>query len=333
MKKLGWSLLGLYLLILLLRETLVFAKQNFGSISLAFFIIGGAWWASSNINKKANDAKKRTEDALSDKILQTSRKDYIHNFKIIKEIGWVNVKDCTSPQDIERALKIEAAQRGGNAITKLHWTTHKQTYVAGRGKKGNPYYQNKTVYDGEGYAVEIQKNMPAKTSIRQNLTNSEKLESVGYPSGWVALDGNNLFGKIHEQLKDVEHSFNVLRSFLLRLSHSPYKAHVFWDGKFVSFANALDPSSRDQNFEKWLQTKLSIQQENLTISSFDQRADVLLVPWAHAKSAAVISNDNFNKDYEDALIASKADSLKKSGRLLQFHFISGEIIVPEMTSL
>ena len=333
MKRLGWSLLGLYVAILLLRETLAFAKQHFGLISLAFLIVASAWWILSSANKKANDAQKKTEDALSNKILQTSRKDYIHNFKIIREIGWVSVKDCSSPQDIERALKIEAAQRGANAITKLHWTTNKQTYVAGHGKKGNPYYQNKTVYDGEGYAVEIQKNIPTKTHIRQNLTDSEISENVGYPSGWVALDGNNLFGKIHEQLKDVEHSFDVLRSFLLKLSYSPYKAQVFWDGKFVSFANALDPSSRNENFEEWLQIKLSIQKENLTISSFDQRADVLLVPWAHTKSAAVISNDNFDKDYEDALIATKADSLKKSGRVLKFHFISGEIIIPEMTSL
>ena len=333
MKRLGWSLLGLYVALLLLRETLTFAKQHFGVISLAFCIVASAWWILSSANKKANEAHRRTEDALSNKILQTSRKDYIHNFKIIKEIGWVSVKGCSSPQAIERALKIEAARREANAITKLHWTTRKQTYVAGHGKKGNPYYQNQTVYDGEGYAVEVQKNPATKSNSHHNTTYNENSESLGYPAGWVAIDGNNLFGKIHEQLKDVEHSFAVLRSFLLKLSHSPYKAHVFWDGKFVSFAHALDPTSRDENFEKWLQIKLSIQQENLTISSFDQRADVLLVPWAHIKSAAVISNDNFNKDYEDALISVKADSLKKSGRILKFRFISGEIIVPEMTSL
>ena len=85
--------------------------------------------------------------------------------------------------------------------------------------------------------------------------------------------------------------------------------------------------------EKWLQEKLNISAENLTVSDFEQGADVLIVSWASTKSAAVISNDNFNKDYQDGLIISKANNLKSKGLLLKFSFIAGEIIIPEMTAV
>lgn len=333
MKKSGWSIVGFILLLLIFKEIFIYVKQNFAVIFGIFGALFLGILALSASARKAQEQRNSEERELSAKVLQTSRNEYIRGYKISREIGWVNVRDCASTQDVEQKLRAAAAQKGANAITKLHWKLRKESYQAGRGKKGNPYYRSRTVYDGEGFAVTIEPVAARKENANPRVSAEQASQLVGYPSGWVALDGNNIFGKIHEQTNDVERSFGIFRAFLLKLNHSPYKPHVFWDGKFVKFAHAMDASSRGTNFEKWLQEKLSIPAENLTVSVFEQRADVLIVPWAFAKSAAVISNDNFNKDYEDGLITSKAGELKNKGLLLKFNFIAGELVVPEMTAL
>lgn len=333
MNKFVWRIVGFILLLMFLKEIFIYVKENFavifgilGALFLGFFALLGS-------TQKAQEQQNSKERELSGKILQTSRNNYIRGYKILSEVGWVNVRNCISTQDCETKLRAAAAQNGANAVINLHWTIRKESYQAGRGKKGNPYYRSRTVYDGEGIGVTIEPVSVKKESTRQRVSIQEKSPSAGYPSGWVALDGNNIFGKIYEQTNDVERSFNIFKSFLLKLKHSPYKTHVFWDGKFVSFAHAMDASSRGTNFDKWLQQKLGNSAENLTVSDFEQRADVLIVPWAHVKSAAVISNDNFNKDYQDGLISSKAVDLKSKGLLLKFEFIAGELIVPELTAL
>lgn len=333
MKKSGWGIVGFVFLLMILKEIFIFVEEN----SVAIFGILGALFlvvlALSASYQKAQEAQNSKERELSAKILQTSRSDYIRGYKILGELGWVNVRDCVSVQDFEQKLRAAAAQKGANAVIKMHWKIRKESYEAGRGKKGNPYYRSRTVYDGEGFCVTIAQTSTKKESMRQQTSSQEPTPATGYPSGWVALDGNNIFGKVHEQTNNIEQTFEIFESFLLKLKHSPYKLHVFWDGKFVSFAHALDASSRGAHFEKWLQEKLNIPAENLTISDFEQRADVLIVPWAHAELAAVISNDNFNKDYQDGLITSRAVDLNRKGLLLKFKFISGELIIPELTAL
>ena len=333
MKKSGWGFLGIAFLLLIVRDIYFYIQQNLTTIS----IIGGAiliiFFTFSEIIKKAKEQKNTQERLLSNQITQTSRSDYIRGYKILREAGWVNVRGCETTQLVEQKIRAEATQKGANAVIKLHWKMRKESYVAGRGKKGNPYYRNRTVYDGEGLGVIVEKSTPQKRQVNTTILNKVTSSNAGYPSGWVALDGNNIFGKIHEQTNDVEHTFNILRTVIRKLSHSPYKPHVFWDGKFVTFAHATDPSSRGINFENWLQEKLGIPSGNLTVSEFIDRADILIVPWAYTKKAAIISNDNFNKNYEDDLIASKAQELKNLGLLLKFSFIAGELVIPEMTSL
>lgn len=333
MKKSGWNVVGFVILLLIFRDIFFYVKQNFAIILgiSAVLLLGFLVYSASA--RKAKEEQDSKERELSGKILQTSRTDHIRGHKTLSEIGWVNVRDCSSTQDVEQKLRAAAAEKGANAVIKMHWKIRKESYQAGRGKKGNPYYRSRTVYDGEGLGIRVEPVSPKKTPKSQGLPVENTSRAGGYPSGWVALDGNNIFGKIHDQTNDVENSFHIFKTFLLKLTHSPYKPHVFWDGKFVSFAHATDESSRGTNFEKWLQEKLGISAENLTVSDFNQRADVLIVPWAFTKSAAVISNDNFNKDYQDGLITSKAESLKSQGLLMKFNFIAGEIIVPEMTAL
>jgi hypothetical protein len=330
-----WTIVGLYVALAILSSIFRFVKENFMTISVWVGLIAFAAIILGNYSKKKNDERLRKEKDLIKKIQRTSRSDFVRGYKISREVGWVNISDCSSTQEVEEKLKLKAAEIGANAIIKLHWNMRKESYVAGHGKKGNPYYKNRSVYDGEGVAAIIEKSNPRTRRESGNSKNSTTRaeHQDGYESGWIAIDGNNVFGEVFKQIDDTSATFAILRKFFLKLSHSPYKAHIFWDGKFVKFAHATDASSRGEGLEAILKSNLGISSESLTISKQGQRADTLLVPWAHAKSAVIISNDNFLKDYEDLLIAGKAKDLRNANRILKCNFIAGEIIVPELIAL
>jgi len=330
-----WIIVGLYVALAVLSSIFQFAQENFVTISVWVGLLALAVLILGNHSKKKNDERLRKESELIKKIQRTTRSDFVRGYKIIREVGWVNISDCSSTQEVEEKLKLKAAEIGANAIIKLHWNTRKESYVAGHGNKGNPYYKNRSVYDGEGVATIIEKSHPRMRRESSNSKNSitKAGHQSGYEAGWIAIDGNNVFGEVFKQIDDTSATFAILRKFFLELSHSPYKAHIFWDGKFVKFAHATDESSRGEDLETILKSNLGIGSESLTISEQGQSADTLLVPWAHAKSAAIISNDNFLKHYEDYLIAGKAKDLRNASRILKCNFISGEIIVPELTAL
>ena len=62
-------------------------------------------------------------------------------------------------------------------------------------------------------------------------------------------------------------------------------------------------------------------------------ADADIIAWATLKKAAIISNDNFNKEIEDEIILSRASALKERGLLMKFSYSAGDILVPRLTSL
>lgn len=79
--------------------------------------------------------------------------------------------------------------------------------------------------------------------------------------------------------------------------------------------------------------KFDIDEEMLTISRKGQRVDDIIVPWAHARNAAIVSSDNFSKSDVDGLIISKVHELRSRGLLLKPNYIVGEVIVPELTAI
>lgn len=321
-----WIIVGLYFALAVLGSIFRFVQENFVTISVWVGLIALAAIILGYYSKKENDERLRKENELIKKIQRTSRSDFVRGYKVNREVGWVNISDCSSTQEVEEKLKLKAAEIGANAIIKLHWKMRKESYVAGHGKKGNPYYKNRNVYDGEGVAAIIEKSEPRtrrESGISKKAVTKAEHQS-GYEAGWIAVDGNNVFGEVFKQIDDTSATFAILRKFFLKLSHSPYKAHIFWDGKFVKFAHATDASSRGEDLETILKSNLGMGSESLTISEQGQSADTLLVPWAHAKSAAIISNDNFSKDYEDHLIAGKAKDLRNASRVLKCNFIAGK---------
>ena len=339
MQKFLWSLFGAYIALLLIREVFWFVRDNFTVIASVLGVVVLGFSYLSNLRSKALEEKRKEDEGFLRKIEKTTRSDNFRNYRITKDFGWINVSDCETTQDVEDSIKIEAAQKGANAVIKMHWRPRKESYVAGHGKKGNPYYRNRTVYDGEGVAVKIEqiKKTSIKTASKSpkesDRSSLSKPTTAGYSSGWIGIDGNNVFGKIFDQTNDAELSFQIMRKYLLKLKNSPYKYQVFWDGKFTKFTHALKIEPLNAKLEDVLTHNLSISNAELTTSEVGQRVDDLIVPWAHIKTCAVISNDSYSKDYEDELIVQKSSQLKEMGLVLKFEVIAGEIVVPELTGI
>lgn len=274
-----------------------------------------------------NNTDKKEERAYAEMIKAVTRSDFLKGKIIASEIGWVRVSGCKNTEVAEHKLKAQAGKLGANGLIKFHWTQRKESYVAGRGKKGNPYYKNRTLYDAEGVAVKWSKEIESPLVDRENITPRR------WEAGWVALDGNNIFGSIYEQSKDIDSSFATFRTFLIKLEQSPYKFHLFWDGKFIKFLHAVEENSRGKPLKDVLIEKLGVDAKNLTISDNSQRIDDLIVPWAHAKNSVIVTRDKFSKPNEDTLINSKAVDMRAKGKILKHSVIAGDIIVPELVAI
>ena len=71
------------------------------------------------------------------------------------EIGWIKLTKLDSPAEYERELKRLAIMAAGCAAIKSYWSKNVESYVAGHGAKGNPYYRTHTTYSGEALVVGI----------------------------------------------------------------------------------------------------------------------------------------------------------------------------------
>jgi hypothetical protein len=79
-----------------------------------------------------------------------TRGEYIRGYDIDRTLRRIEVKEvarCKNSGEVEDCLKRYCAQIGANGYIKFFWDKklehHEQTYVAGYGNKGNPYYRTK----------------------------------------------------------------------------------------------------------------------------------------------------------------------------------------------
>ncbi|EET48370.1 hypothetical protein [Thalassobium sp. R2A62] len=155
-----------------------------------------------------------------------------------------------------------------------------------------------------------------------------------YGSGPVAIDGANLWGRVYSDTdEDHQKAFEAVANLLVRLKASGYDPHVFWDSKFHRFAKHLQLAGLSEGLPNMLSELLSIEKQMITVSQRGLAADADIIAWATLKEAAIISNDNFNKEIEDEIILSRAISLKERGLLKKFSHSAGDIVVPGLTNL
>jgi hypothetical protein len=166
----------------------------------------------------------------------------------------------------------------------------------------------------------------------------EKLEaqtSKIYRSGPVAIDGANLWGRVYSDTdENHQKAFEAVANLLVRLKASGYDPHVFWDSKFHGFAkHSLKLPGVNEGLPNMLSELLSIERQMITVSQVGLAADADIIAWATLKKAAIISNDNFDKEIEDEIILSRASALKERGLLMKFSYSAGDILVPRLTNL
>lgn len=75
-----------------------------------------------------------------------TRYEYLRDARIVQTLGQVFVfTQCDSPAQVQDLLKIKTLLSGGNAYINFFWKResqhHEQTYRAGTGRAGNPYYR------------------------------------------------------------------------------------------------------------------------------------------------------------------------------------------------
>jgi hypothetical protein len=121
----------------------------------------------SQVKHLSPDGLIRIEQAHKEYLERTSRwagcsrQDFLRGFHIIKEIGLIRESGYDDPAEVEAALKRHCLQIGGNGCIKFFWDKHirhhEEEYVAGHGKKGNPYYRSRhwTTADFSGHAVAV----------------------------------------------------------------------------------------------------------------------------------------------------------------------------------
>lgn len=81
---------------------------------------------------------------------------------ITRRLGLIRVVDeCRDPAEVAKLLKLEAVIAGGNSYVEFFWDKHirhhEEEYIAGYGRKGNPYYRTRhwTTQYFTGHAVAV----------------------------------------------------------------------------------------------------------------------------------------------------------------------------------
>ena len=183
-------------------------------------------------------------------------------------------------------------------------------------------------------AKKFLENEESQQGIKKQKAKPKAQTLKMYGSGPVAIDGANLWGRVYSDThEDHQKAFEAVANLLVRLKASGYDPHVFWDSKFHRLATHLQLAGLSEGLPNMLSELLTIEKQMITVSQRGLAADADIIAWATLKKAAIISNDNFNKEIEDEIILSRASSLKERGLLKKFSHSAGDIVVPGLTNL
>ena len=287
--------------------------------------------STSRSQKEKKQAKEKAENRrLVSQILKVTTQSNFKNYTSVRNLDWVYSHECINKEELDFDLRLKAAKKKANAL--IYKKSKKE-------KNGR--------LSGKAYAVIIEDSRTANSGNipylpRETILSGEVLsENKSKKFGWVALDGNNIFGEINEQVDDPHESFKIFKKFINQLENSPYKFILFWDSNFWGFAmttGLIDKKKpnvlKSQQLKDLLSDLLRINESKILISQEGINADDPLITWAHKNNAAVVSNDNFKKkDGEDYQIYKKADNLRKQDLLKKFQCITSQVIVPGLTEL
>lgn len=293
-----------------------FQSDEGKEILLAIIVFAFAGWVALVHFKRKKAHKKEIEarenSLLAASVTHISRQEYIRGFIETKRFGWVRTCTQENRENVEYELKLEAARLGANALINYYWSSDNETYQAGTGPKGNPYYKNRRVYGGEAIAISISKSQSPQKNERRRKERFRKVLDVN-----LVLDGSNIVG----------HSgwdFTPLKALVSALEKASIRYIVFFDNSIFRTLKERGKISEQQDIHSALSNVLSIQKANILVTPVKEEADPYIIEYASKNGSAVVSRDNF-EDFKD-----EYPWLMSSDRKLNFSVVNGEILVPKL---
>tara|TARA_B110000908_G_C10173896_1_gene412243 strand:- start:30 stop:1079 length:1050 start_codon:yes stop_codon:yes gene_type:complete len=277
---------------------------------------------------KINAAKNEKEQQeLISKVKHFTKSNRINNYQKVKEKGWIRTEGQNTREEVENILKLKAAKRDCNAVMEFSWHTEKVSYVAGKGPKGNPYYNNRTVFSGEAIAVtlkKIPKKIPQKTTKKQIEPKTKTKKQAEnkpvfkkYEAKSLILDGNNIVGR-------AEWKFDAIASLLGKLKDAGYDFTVFFDNNIYRALKENELISDTETIKESISKAINQDEKNIVVTPAGVQADSFILELADQQNSAVISNDKFT-DFE----AHYPEIL--NDRLLKFEVINDTVLIPKLT--
>lgn len=321
----GWSIVLAFFATGVIQLAFEFLGSTEGKVTVITFIVAmlliAAWSQAQSEKKLAEQAEVERRNAeIRKKIKRFERGDHIPGFRVTKDLGWVRTGDQETREAVESALKLDAANRGANAIIKYYFTTERKPYQAGTGPKGNPYYRNKTFFSGEAVAVvteEKAKPFTATTNTSRDFR-ARKPEFRKFRGTSLVLDGNNIVGASRW-------SMEPMRTFVMELKKTGYDFHVFFDNSIRITASRHDLLQQGQEISDALSAYLDLKKNSISVATGRAEADSFIIEKATRTNAAIVTNDNYD-DYK-----AEYPWLNENERLLKFQVFGSEVLVPRLT--
>lgn len=300
-----------------LQENMFFVT----SVITISIILIGVFSAKAAQSKKESATAERE---LASKIKHFTKQEFINGFNITKDFGWVRAKGEKTREQVEKTLKARAARYGANAVMKFSWQSERETYQAGRSKRGNPYYKNRTVYNGEAVAVLLQASGKSRENTASKVVKlteeqtsfNKKPTFKKYLGKKIVLDGNNIVGCS-------DWSFQPLTLFMEKLAETNYEYTLFFDNNIYRALKESNLILKDETIPKSISRVTGIEERCIVVTPAGVEADSFILELAVQQKSAVISNDRY-ADFKETYPSVFDDYL------LKFELVGGTILVPKL---
>ena len=150
-----------------------------------------------------------------------------------------------------------------------------------------------------------------------NYTDVEKSDNTVFI---FAVDANNLLGLVEWDLKR-------FADFINELERDDMATHLFFDygiKKTLKNGNLLKPK---ETVQIALCRIFKRDKYNLTVSKKGHGADPLIIRYADRNNLTVLSNDKFDKKFDDKFFIQAADRLKQKGLIRRVGIVDGKLTI------
>ena len=323
------SVLYTLFLITFLYMIVEYFQSDSGQTTLFYIILGIVFVGIIFVifvykNVKAEEEAEKLREQLAGKITHFTKQEFVKGFSKTSDFGWVRTNGEETREQVEKILKVKAAELGANAVIKFSWQSEKETYQAGKGKRGNPYFKNRTVYGGEATAVFLEdlvgshRDTASKTAKQSEGHSSfnKKPDFKKYLGNKIALDGNNIVGRSGW-------SFQPLTSFLEELAETTYEYTVFFDNSIYRALRENNLISKGETISTCISRITGLEEKWIVVTPAGVEADPFILEFSVRQKAAVISNDKY-ADFQEAYPSVFDDNL------LKFELVGDTILVPKL---